>query len=377
MDVMANWQGLQLLQLRFRSVFGVACAIVLGLSGCGGQPSSDVTSQDQAETEVDPRPFSERLAEAIEHDGDPYQVVDAVPPVAGFETYHFAMRPGGNQMMVYRRSKETQDFTHEYWDLQTRKKTRDLEIDIETGRMADQFSSDGNWLAPSISSEVAIYDAETGKKKIFLDAQAVDPLTYYMTFSSDSSRLIVMSRAENTLTVWDVANGKLVNEFPNLTEVIPLLDPYAIPGVTQVLLTHDFAGFYRVDYETGEVLNVTREDSLLTRRAQVQVSADGKYFTWNGMGDAEIMEVATGSVKQAFPDGVYPSAFLGGVNVQVAVMDDQIQLWDAELGERLATFTAAEPGLEHLPVAARGSKDGSILVTKDRDGTMKFWQLAK
>jgi WD40 repeat protein len=107
------------------------------------------------------------------------------------------------------------------WDLTTGRVITDLPAKF-AGSLSVDFSPDGAWLASAdADTEIRIYESRTGA----LRATAHDLLleSFAIVFSADS-KSVYAGGADNTVSVIDVAGGKVVRTFPRQPNAVSELE---------------------------------------------------------------------------------------------------------------------------------------------------------
>jgi WD40 repeat protein/tRNA A-37 threonylcarbamoyl transferase component Bud32 len=242
---------------------------------------------------------------------------------------HFALTPDGRSLIT---ASDTGELT--WWDLQSRRKTRTLEI--ATGYHALALSPDGSTAAVGIDRGIQLVDVRTGAVRKATGGLTGTP--NYLLFSRDG-KTVVSTNLDGTVTLWDVGS--------------------ATPSET--LRGHSAAVQQPVFGPDGRTLYT--------------VSHDGTALAWDIAGDRGLGRPFTFTHDRSFDpayDG-HPGRFSpDGRLIAVGLKEKGIGLWDArEL--KPAGAPLLETGGEVKAIAF--SADGRTLAAVTSSGKATVWDV--
>ena len=194
------------------------------------------------------------------------------------------------------------------------------------------FSSDGKTLAIANANEILLWDAETGQQHTRLAGHAGSVKA--MAFMSDGKQLVSVSQ-DGTLRIWDILMGQHksfdvgLNEYPNVA--------FSSDGKTLAVAHKYIRRIELWDTDTGQFLRAFRTAG----------SVDTLAFSPSG----RMLALATTS-SSGWSD--YP-----------------IELWNAQTGEPLATFS----GHTWIIGALAFSPDGETLISGGWNDMIKVWSV--
>jgi small GTP-binding protein len=225
------------------------------------------------------------------------------------------------------------------------------------------WSPDGRLLAsPSFDGTVRIWDVDAGGKVRVIEAH--DDWVFSASWSPDGQRLATGSK-NDTIAIWDVATGQCLRRLTGHGG-----------SVFQVLwITDDTLGSSCSD-GTVRIWN-SAGDNKLSKVGYVEIALSPDRRTLalvTNQGQLSLMDTLTWTETRAWdanikaptccwtPDG---HSLLTGGDLDAA----RILVWDVSTGLHKATLEGHTGVIRHLDL----SPDGSVLASKSRDGSVRFW----
>jgi WD40 repeat protein len=167
------------------------------------------------------------------------------------------------------------DVPAQLWDLTGERVITELPARF-AGSLSLDFSPDGQWLAGAdADTDIRIYESRTGA----LRATSTDLLleTFAIAFSADSKSLYV-GGADKTVSVIDVAGGKVVRTLPR--------QPYAVSQLTRSPDGKILLARYFDERDTAKPAPVVAwnvaEESVQVQFSQPDLTPNGGGFSGNG-----------------------------------------------------------------------------------------------
>jgi len=246
------------------------------------------------------------------------------------------------------------------------------------------FSPDGSRLASASADGTAkVWDLDT--RQVIHDLSRHMDVVSTVAYSQDGKR-IVTSSFDGTARVWDAANGEVLLTFTGHEKPVssaqfsPDGRRVATAGEDNVVRVWDSASGQEL-YELSDFLNFV---------SGVAFSPDGKLLATNGGNDPKLWDAETGDLLFLLsgftgsgsaqlpvftPDGKY---------VAVAGQDGTVSMWETATGVPYLTFAAGTPIDGQIefspgcvdPPAAPYAWCGVYLVTGNRDGSVRFWDVS-
>ncbi|MDA0748459.1 MAG: WD40 repeat domain-containing protein [bacterium] len=259
------------------------------------------------------------------------------------------------------------DGTIRVWDAQTWRMV--CVIENPGGEVQGlSVSPDGRCVAAaSKDGTVRVMDVENGRNVHTLPGHV--GYVYAVAYTPNGQ---VLSAADDGLVrLWDVEKGNILQEMAGHLGGVLSLDVSA-DGVRAISGGRD--GTVREwDLVSGEMLK-----TAVAHRGWVNSVAyhpDGRQVLSAGHDGVAIeWDWVDGKESQAFEHGDWVEAvlFLGDGRICTVGKDAQIQVWNRENGERLATLCGHESAVHALVV----SPDGEALVSGSADSTALVWRLS-
>jgi WD40 repeat protein len=244
------------------------------------------------------------------------------------------------------------------------------------------FSPDGSRLASASGDGTAkVWNLDT--KQVIHDLSGHTDQVISATFSPDGKRIVTAS-LDGTAKVWDAAGGELLLTFTG--HATPLLSAQFSPDGARIATTGDDDNARVWDSSSGQELYILSDFTRIVSGAAF--SPDGTILATNGGDDPKLWDAATGELLFVLPGGSGASAQLpvftpDGRYVAVAGQDGKVSMWDTATGRQYLTFATGTPvdsqiGFSHdctTPSTAPYPWCGSFLVTGNRDGSVRFWDV--
>lgn len=227
----------------------------------------------------------------------------------------------------------------EWWDAQTGRRRRRLSFS-EHPYIGIDVSRDGKLLAVTHARGKMRFWDLAGSVEVHPFGDAA-PVAYHATFSPNGKLLATLEgRNPSSVNIWDISERKKIHTMKegrgalmsHLLAFSPDSKMLAFPSVSGVRVWDVAAGkeLYRLETETK------------TRIGCVAISSDGKWLA-----------------AASFPD--------------VGDSDHAIHLWDMATGKAVDALKGHEGNI----VALAMSPKSNVLASASRDGTIRFWDLAK
>jgi RNA polymerase sigma factor (sigma-70 family) len=188
---------------------------------------------------------------------------------------------------------------------------------------------------------------------------------------SPNGKMIAAVGAGRAITLWDVASGKEIHQFPNGDQPHSL----AFSPNGKILATTGVSVCHLWDVATGKELRQLKGHQEVLR--SVAFSPDGKTVaTASADGTVRLWDSATGEERGQLNSGSDEVCRLAyspdGKWIASTSMDGTIHLWDPntrEQGRRLTEHKKATWSVAFSP-------DGKLLASSSDDGTIRLWDVA-
>jgi WD40 repeat protein len=293
--------------------------------------------------------------------------------------YGLALSPDGKQIVTSGSNGEIK-----VWDLASR-----TELFTLTGHeghiyaLAFSPAEGGSYLASASGDGTAkIWDLDT--RQIILDLRGHMDEIFSIDFSQDGDRIVTAS-IDGTARVWDAINGQLLLTFTG--HEAPVLWAQFNPDGTRIATAGEDVTVRVWDAASGQEL-YTLSDFLIFGTGAA-FSPDGKILATNGGEDPKLWDAETGELLFLLP-GFKSGSAQGpvftpdGKYVAVAGQDGTVSMWDTATGLQYLTFATGTPIDGQIefspdcvePPAASYTWCGLYLVTDNRDGSVRFWDVS-
>jgi WD40 repeat protein len=233
------------------------------------------------------------------------------------------------------------------------------------------LSPDAMWLASSESSEVFIWEVETGKLSRTVTTE--QPVTS-MVFSPNG-RFLLTSVGGQAMTgpidpgaqLWDITTGKELARHPHETWV----EAIAFSNNSRFVATGSGATIQVWNTANGQkVATLTHPDAgdIDRRTASLAFAADGRWLAGGAGSNVHVWEVATRHEVARLPgaEGVVTFSTDGS---QLLTADGRI--WEMSTAEQLSRLTARKEVLVDIGLGARGT----MLATGSQQGGADVWEV--
>jgi len=231
------------------------------------------------------------------------------------------------------------------------------------------FSPDSTYLATSSEDNtVRLWEVPSGKLINTLTGHTED--VYRLAFSPDGTHLATTS-ADNTARLWDITTGKTIATLTGHTE-----------DVTHIAFSPDGTHLAtRSEDQTVRLWNVTTGKTIATLighykpLARLAFSPNGTHLaTADTDGTVWLWEVPSGKSIAAltrYADELSVLAFSPDGTRLAAASANTVQLYDIAAGKTIATLT----GGPELVTDLAFSPGGTRLATASKDGTAALWEV--
>lgn len=230
------------------------------------------------------------------------------------------------------------------------------------------FSSDATrLLTVSRKEEAVIWDVQNEQKVSSFQIENTDINT--AVFSQDNKKVLLTAFGNKNAAIWDTNNGKLITELKGhrLTVNAAVFSPDG-----QIVVTNSRDRTTRIwDANTGEE-KMTIMD-LNNNLKNISFSPDGKSILTNDKEKVRIFDAETGEEKAVLAghknsvNSAYYS--VNGENVITASHDHFVKLWNIDSSNELKSLI----GHKGPVIASVFSTDNKKIITNSLDLTAKIW----
>jgi len=232
-----------------------------------------------------------------------------------------------------------------------------------------RFSPDGKYLASAASTEIRVWDLETGVSKKYLKHVTH---VYNLDFNHDASRLLSTSLKNNFLE-WDRAGTEVIRTFENHSRSC-LVAAYSPDNKTIASGSLD-RSIKIWDYETQEVIyNISAHgENILS----IDFSPDGKLLASASMDkNLKLWNLETGKIHKLL-DGhgyavVYTRFSPDGRYLISASYDKTAKLWEVATGNCIYTFVDQREALHSVDFLP----DSKHVISCSNDGTVMIYAIS-
>ena len=291
--------------------------------------------------------------------------------------YGLAISPDGKWIAT-----STGDGNIKFWEWTSREESFTLSGHERTITFI-AFSPDGSRLASASRDGTAkVWDSDT--RRVLYDLSGHTGEVFSAAFSQDGKR-IVTAGLDGTAKVWDAENGKELITYAG--HAAPVFSAQFSPDGTRVATSGDDNVVRVWDAVSGQELY--RLSDFRTFASGATFSPDGKLLATNGGEDPKLWDAETGNLLfllSGFKSGSaqLPVFTPDGKYVAVAGQDGTVSMWETATGQPYLTFASGTPVDGQIqfspgcidPPAAPYAWYGVYLVTSNRDGSVRFWDVS-
>jgi WD40 repeat protein len=196
---------------------------------------------------------------------------------------------------------------------------------------------------------------------------------------SPNGELILSSRQDNKLKLWDVSTGKMiitlrtVKHFMISSLAISPDGKYVLAGsYDSIIKLWDISSF-------KEIMTFHGHNGYVN---SVAISSDGKYALsgssdstlklWDILTGKEIRTLELHTLSRDDPNFAYAVAFFpNGINALSANYDGTLSLWDVSTGREIRIFKGHNSSVYSVAI----SPDGKYALSGSYDNTLKLWDI--
>lgn len=191
---------------------------------------------------------------------------------------------------------------------------------------------------------------------------------------SPDGKTLISGSADQTIKVWNVETGEVLNTLFGHTDVVRSL---ALAPDGKTLISGSGDRTIKIwDLQTNQLIQTLEQESPVW---SVAVSPDGQTFV-SGSDDGilKIWSLPTGDLvqtisahqRQIFSGRIFSVAISpDGKIIATASLDQTLKLWNAQTGELIRTLTEHRDAVRALAF----SPDGQTLASASWDETLKLW----
>ena len=253
------------------------------------------------------------------------------------------------------------------WDLNTNTLIKSFDVELSRVSCAAYSPDNVTFACGDETSTLAIFEADTGKRNHTI-TDAHGDRVYAVAFSSDGSILASCGRDE-VIHLWNVGtgdlNGTLVGHEQNVRDLT-----FSPSG--EILASASDDGTIRLwNVSTGKTVKTITAFGGMNK---LIFSPSGDILVSSARNDSiRFWDISTGEQLRAItpPQATHFIAFSPDGRTLASAHPTEINLWDAETGELVKTWTGHTDSI--YPIAF--SPDGKTLISGSYDRTMIFWEI--
>jgi WD40 repeat protein/transcriptional regulator with XRE-family HTH domain len=258
------------------------------------------------------------------------------------------------------------------WDSNSGELVRTL-VGVDDFGGCVNFSPDGNIVAGAYTTQVVLWDVESGEIITILSGGSVEGVAGYnvgvgqISFSPDG-KYLATSNMDGVSTIWDIGTSSKVLTLMAAETLPPKAIDYSPDG--KLLANGGDEGIVRVwDAEQGTELFSLELGGIIHA---LSFSPDVNYLAAASEdGGIKVWDAGTGEVVSNPPrqSGMYDIAFLAGDRYATAGQDGTTRVWDPLTAQQMLLLA----GPTSTVISVAGSPDGKRIATGGYDGNLRIW----
>lgn len=248
-------------------------------------------------------------------------------------------------------------------------------------------SNDGEWIAVASTLGVSILHSDTLEETIYF---GTDASINSIVFSSNGETLVT-GLNDNTIKVWKVANGILLDTFEYPVDEKAQAKKDYKDEVTGVALSPDGSLLLAGSTDGSVCLWEVSSGNLRSTYKNHTIGVSSVFFSPNGEaffssswdGTVRMMNVSDGSLIRAFGSQLVVDAAISADGGTLVTYDyglyasrGKIIVWDVASGKKLQTITEGDEYSSNWISRVALSPDGQFVAAAWRDHSAKTWSVS-
>jgi eukaryotic-like serine/threonine-protein kinase len=229
------------------------------------------------------------------------------------------------------------------------------------------FSPDGQRIVTTDDKSAQVWDA-TSYRRLFTLAHG--DIVYQAVYTNDGTR-IVTAGGDNTVRLWEAANGALVRELKHDGKKLRYA---AVAADSKLVAAIDLDGavVHVWSTVTGVPLAELRNDA--TGFYSLAFSADGRWLATSGGNDVNVFDTRTWALVRTIPGPSIHSLSWdpSGPRLLTGSSSGDASIWTIPSGARIHRLRESGESID----AVAFSPSGELAVAASRDGTEQVWSAA-